>query len=227
MYICWEEILLGILQGYLDEKCDKRLPGILNFSVKEGYSILNRMIEDNKILQLKDAKKAYGHIRHVCVDIVIAQELERQDIEAKIDLKQVSKNGYTYPVIEVNGAIITAHKIFKPHLMPRSSWNRTNRSFLNREISLFDEENLNLDENQVPYVMLTYGGLDYKLDFVQLSLPDEGVTKWLDRVSITNAPYLVKGYTSNQRKDFELTFTKKVEEILEKENIHGTSKIQS
>ena len=93
--------------------------------------------------------------------------------------------------------------------MPRSSWNRTNRSFLNREISLFDEENLNLDENQVPYVMLTYGGLDYKLDFVQLSLPDEGVTKWLDRVSITNAPYLVKGYTSNQRKDFELTFTKR------------------
>ena len=28
-------------------------------------------------------QKAYGHIRHVCVDIVIAQELERQDIEAK------------------------------------------------------------------------------------------------------------------------------------------------
>ena len=53
--------IIGNFTGYLDEKCDKRLPGILNFSVKEGYSILNRMIEDNKILQLKDAKSLWTY----------------------------------------------------------------------------------------------------------------------------------------------------------------------
>lgn len=209
---------MDLLKNYLAAHCDKRVPGVFNFAIHEGFRQFNTMTEENKLLQLDEARNAYGMLRHICVDIIVETELERSGIDAKITKKQVSKNGYTYPVIELKGALVTLHKIQKAYYMPKSAWNRKKRSFLNKEISLFDDEiNVDYGEDVTPYIMLTYGGLNYSLDFVQLAIPNYGVTEWIDRMDITHELAVIKPYSSGQSKDIELTFNSKVQEYLEKE----------
>lgn len=217
---------MGLLKKYLDENCDKKLPGALSFATQKAFSKLDELIEREPILQIAASRNAYGHLRNSFVQILLETEIERQDIDAQVTWKQVSSNGYKYPVIESKGVLITEHKIRTPKSLPTSSWYKNNRSFLNKEISLFDDEiNDKYDENNTPYVMLTYGGKDYKLDFVQLSLPNFGVTSWIDTYDITKAFSVVKPYNINQEKEIELTFTKKVEEYIEERN--NERKIQS
>ncbi|WP_282801106.1 hypothetical protein [Secundilactobacillus kimchicus] len=210
---------MGILENYVNNSCDKRLPGAFSFSVRKAFSKLDELIEREPILKIKASRNAYGHLRNAFVQILLETEIERQNIDAQVSWKEVSNNGYRYPVIESKGILVTEHKIRTPKSVPEKSWYKDNRSFLNKEISLFDDEiNEEYGRDKTPYVMLTYGGKNYNLDFIQLALPDYGVTKWVDTYDITNAFSMVKPYTTNQEKEIDLTFTKKVAEYIEERN---------
>ncbi len=42
-----------------------------------------------------------------------------------------------------------------------------------------------------PFLLLTYGGSAQQLKWINLSLPDFEMKRWIDRVDITNAPVLL------------------------------------
>lgn len=96
---------MNILTKHLNQNCDPRLPGVLTFSVKEAYRYLHQIVKDNPILQQKESKKSYGHLRNSFVDIALQRVLENSSINHKIAPKSTStyKNGYTYLMIEVEG----------------------------------------------------------------------------------------------------------------------------
>ena len=61
--------------------------------------------------------------------------------------------------------------------------------------------------------MLTYGGLNHKLEFVTLGLPDAGLLGWVDQVNITNAPVLLINQEEVSN-GLQLTFTSEAEKIM-------------
>lgn len=212
--------IMGILESHLSKNCDPRMVGVLSLSIKEAYGFLDDLIQKEKILQRPEMKKTWGHIRHGLVDVGLKQVLQSSNIPHDIADKSSSRyrNGHTYLMVETKGAIITPAKVTKPGSVPKKALYRSKGSILNKNYNLFEEpQNINADYNEekIPFLLLTYGGKDHRLDFVNLGLPDVGVGTWIDSVDITNSPVLLlnKEEISN---DLQLTFTSKAEEIIKR-----------
>lgn len=216
---------MEIISNHLKKNCDPNLPGILSLGVKEAYSFLDDLIKKEKILQRQEMKQTWGHLRHGLIDVAIKQVLQSSSVQHEIADKTTSrhKNGHTYLMIEVKGAIITPAKVCRLNQVPRKAVFRDKGSILNKQFNLFEDQasiNSEYDENKLPFLLLTYGGLNHKLEFVNLGLPEAGVRKWIDHIEITNAPVLLnnKEEISN---DLQLTFTSEAEKILRGVNNAG------
>lgn len=216
---------MEILSNHLKNNCDPKLPGILSLGVREAYRFLDDLIKQEKILQREEMKKTWGHLRHGFVDVALKQVLQSSSIQHEVVDKTTSryKNGHTYLMVEVKGAIITPAKVYKPAQVPKKAVFRDKGSALNKQFNLFEDQdsiNAEYDENKLPFLLLTYGGLDHKLDFVNLGLPETGVRKWIDRINITNSPVLLKNKEEISN-DLQLTFTSEAEKILRGVNNAG------
>lgn len=213
-------IIIEILQNHLKLNCDPRLIGLLSLSIKEAYRYLDDLIQREIVLQRPEMKKSWGHIRHAFVDVGIKQVLESSKIPHEIVDKTSSKyrNGHTYLMIELEGAIITPSKVRSANEVPRKATFRNKGSVLNKQYDLFmnsDDLNKKYDSNYPPFLILTYGGKDYELEFINLGLPAEGVRQWVDIVDIMNAPVIVSN-KEEITQDLNLTFTESAEEIIKR-----------
>ena len=209
----------GILERHIKQNCDPNLRGLLSLSINEAYRFLDDLIQNNPVLQRDEMKKSYGHIRNGLIDVAIKEVLSKTKLPHKIADKTTSKNrnGYTYLMIEVRGAILTSAKVMKPHNFPRSAKNRSFNSLKNRQYNLFSNpEDLNekYDENNPPYIIITYGGDNHKLEFIQLGLPKDDASGWIDRIDITKVPVLLINETEIVN-DLNLTLTKESERIIQ------------
>ena len=176
---------MEILSNHLRSNCDPGLAGVLSLSVKEAYRFLDDLVEREKILQHNEMKQTLGHLRHGLIDVAIKKVLQSSNIPHEIADKTSSKyrNGHTYLMIETKGAIITPAKVFKSGDVPKRAIYRSKGGLLNRQYNLFEEPtdlNAQYDENNPPFLLLTYGGLNHKLEFVTLGLPDAGLLGWVD-----------------------------------------------
>ncbi|MGY0191355.1 hypothetical protein ACQ7AI_11265 [Lactococcus petauri] len=211
---------MGILQEHIKDNCDSRLQGVLSLGVREAYQFLEKLKESEKILQRPEMKKTYGHIRNGFIDVALKQVLESSEIPHEIVDKTVSRyrNGYTYLMIETQGAILTPSKVEKTISVPPKAIFRSKGSIINKQYTLFDNSddlNQKYDESNPPFLLLTYGGYDYKLDFVRLGLPDLDVKEWIDQVDITRSPVLLKNQNDVKR-ELELTFTSEAKQLIER-----------
>ena len=209
---------MTILTNHLSEKCDPRLQGVLSFGIKEAYRFLDEFVQRENFLQLPEMKQTWGYLRHGLVDVGLKQVLQSSKIEHEIVDKTSSRyaNGHTYLMIETKGAIITPAKVYAEQTVPKKAIYRSQGSVLNKNYNLFEEPadlNESYNKNDTPFLLLTYGGRNHMLDFVNLALPDLGVQQWIDRVNITNSPILL----ANEKEisnELQLTFTSKAESIL-------------
>lgn len=209
---------MDILSNHLKNNCDPKLPGVLSLSVREAYRFLDDMIEKEKVLQRPEMKKAWGHLRNGLIDVGIKQVLQSSNIHHEIADKTSSRyiNGYTYLMVETRGAILTPSKVRSKGAVPRKAIFRNKGSLLNKQYDLFNEpEDLNerYDESTPPFLLLTYGGRNHKLDFVKLGLPNLDVLGWIDQIDITNVPVLLTN-TKDIKNDLQLTFTSEAEKII-------------
>ena len=209
---------MEILSNHLRSNCDPGLAGVLSLSVKEAYRFLGDLVEREKILQHNEMKQTLGHLRHGLIDVAIKKVLQSSNIPHEIADKTSSKyrNGHTYLMIETKGAIITPAKVFKSGDVPKRAIYRSKGGLLNRQYNLFEEPtdlNAQYDENNPPFLLLTYGGLNHKLEFVTLGLPDAGLLGWVDQVNITNAPVLLINQEEVSN-GLQLTFTSEAEKIM-------------
>lgn len=218
---------MGIIQEYVDHKFDKRLPGTLNFAVREAYRYLDDLVSKNNVLQQPDLKKVYGYLRNGLVDVALKKTLSNSGMNVDIFPKEVSKfkNGYTYPLISVDGALITPAKIRSQNSFPKNAAYRYADSLLNRQIDLFASEEELIDTSNLSKqlsLILTYGGYDYKLQFVNLSLPAAGESVWLDNLSIDSYPVLLGSSESDMRERLKLSFTQTAQNIIAGDKNEGT-----
>ncbi|MBW7797523.1 hypothetical protein StDouc24_02855 [Streptococcus thermophilus] len=224
---------MGILKSHLAQECDARLAGELAYSVKEAYRFLWELIDNTPVLKNNpEMRKTFGHLRQALVDVALRLVLE--DSAMKTDVQMVSaannsQNGYTYTMIETKGAIISPVKTRTPKTMPKKALHRSLASIKNRQFDLFTtQEDLNerYDENTPPFILLSYGGKNHRLEFVQLGLPNVESEKWIEKVDIINAPRLITSSAEEQatHKKLDLSLTELSEELLGRE-INGTRKL--
>lgn len=209
---------MEILSSHLKSNCDPQLPGVLSLSIREAYRFLDELVTKEKIFQRTEMKKVWGHVRHGLVDVGIKQVLQSSNIQHEIADKASSKyaNGHTYLMVEARGAILTPAKVLNKDSIPRKAIFRNKGSLLNKQYNLFDKpEDINekYDENTPPFLLLTYGGRNHKLDFVRLGIPNLDVVGWIDQIDIINAPVLLNN-SQYIRNDLHLTFTSEAEEII-------------
>ena len=128
--------------------------------------------------------------------------------------------GYTYSMIEAKGAIISPAKTRSVTALPRKALHRDIASVKNRQFDLFtsqEEINQKYDENTPPFLLLTYGGKNNMLDYVQLGLPDIKAEMWIEQVDIINAPRIIVNNEENNY-DLGLTLTKFANDIMKGES---------
>lgn len=204
------------LENHLKNECDARLPGLLTYGVKEAYRYLDKLLETNPILREREMNKAYGHVRQGLVDVSLKWVFEKSDISSEIISKSApnNKNGYTYLVVNTQGAIVSPAKTRSAKHMPEKALHRIEASSNPFQLSLF-EEDVELEIESKPFILLTYGGADHKLEFVELGVPDPANNKWLDKVNIIHAPVLYENKEEKEmKKGLELTFTHAANELL-------------
>ncbi|HGD3008760.1 TPA: hypothetical protein ACIN9P_001974 [Streptococcus agalactiae] len=221
---------MGILRNHLEESCDPRLIGELNYAVQEAYNFLNSLIEANPLLKHKEMRKSYGHIRQALVDLSLRIVLGSSTMPSEVQMLSAShnKNGYTYTMIESKGAIISPVKTRSRQAVPKKALHRSLGSIKNRQFTLFDDNtslNSVYDENNPPFILLTYGGKNHTLEYVQLGLPDVEVEQWIEKVDITNATRLTIADTNPEatKKKLDLSLTELSEELLRRDN-NGTTR---
>lgn len=214
-----------IFSEYVDNNMDKRLPGVLSLAMSEGYREFHEMTKNIPLLKLTEARNSYGTIRLVCVNIMIKEHLIRAELVNNIRDVTVSPNGYTYQLFEVDGGSFTAQKTLSVKAMPRHALYRDEYSALNTELLLFDhiDDEGNIIKNDVNsftapevsdiYFMLTYGGKNYNLDFLQMGLPSKDNENWIERIPILNRMAVISPSKSDQR-DLEVSFKKEFEGIM-------------
>lgn len=215
-----EEDFMKILSNHVKNNVDPRLVGTLALSVKEAYRFLDELVQREKIFQKTEMKKVWGHVRHGLVDVGLKQVLKSSNIPHEVADMNSSryKNGHTYLMVETKGAIITPAKTLSPVSVPKKAIFRSKGSILNKNYDLFAiEEDLNEEysEETPPFLILTYGGADHKLDFIRLGLPNLDVSGWKDQIDIINAPVLLSN-TKDITDDLRLTFTAEAKELIER-----------
>lgn len=204
---------MNSLDAYVSKNCDPRLLGVLSFAIREAYRYLRELLKNNPILEKSEMKKCIGHIRNGLVDVAIKDVLLSSGIECNIQDKSVSRypNGYTYLMIEVKGAILTTAKTASVRSVPKKALHRSRGSILNRQYNLFDNADDLNDEygsNTPAYILVTYGGKNYELEYINLGLPDLDVENWKAVKDITNVPMLISKTQKKEVKDkLNLKFT--------------------
>lgn len=223
---------MGILQSHLEIECDPRLAGELAYSIKEAYRYLWELINATPVLQHPEMRKTYGHIRQALVDVALRLVLE--DSSMPVDVQMIAatnnkRNGYTYTMIETKGAIISPVKTRSVRAVPKKALHRSVASIKNKQFDLFttqEDINKQYDEITPPFILLTYGGLNHHLQFVQLGLPDVDSEQWIEKVDILNAPRIITS-TEQERatqKKLDLTLTE-LSEDLRRRVVNGTTNI--
>ena len=223
---------MGILQSHLEIECDPRLAGELAYSIKEAYRYLWELINATPVLQHPEMRKTYGHIRQALVDVALRLVLE--DSSMPVDVQMIAatnnkRNGYTYTMIETKGAIISPVKTRSVRAVPKKALHRSVASIKNKQFDLFttqEDINKRYDETTPPFILLTYGGLNHHLQFVQLGLPDVDSEQWIEKVDILNAPRIITS-TEQERatqKKLDLTLTE-LSEDLRRRVVNGTTNI--
>jgi len=215
----------GILERHLMHNCSRELCGLISLSINEAYRFLDDLIKTTPLLQKPELKKSYGYIRSGLVDVAIKEVFSKGNLRHKIADKSTSKyrNGYTYLMIEVKGGIITPAKVNRSYEFPRPAKNRTYNSLKNRQMNLFsnpEDINEKYDEKNPPYMIITYGGSDFKLEFINLGLPREDASGWIDLLDITKVPSLIvnKNEIVNE---LNLSFTREAERLIEESGRDG------
>ena len=186
---------MSTLSNHISQHCDPRLVGLLSFSIKEAYRFLAEMTNKEIYLQ-PEMKKTWGYLRNGLVDVALKRVFENSGIEYEIADETTSKhkNGHTYLMIGVKGAIITPSKVRTANSVPKKAIHRDKGCLLNKNYNLFDDPddlNYGYDEETVPFMILTYGGSNHELEFVSLGLPDIEMNTWVDIIDITNAHVLL------------------------------------
>lgn len=211
------------LDKHIKENCDNRLMGTLAFGVKETYSEFHELVKRTTILQSPEMKQTHGYIVHGMIDVMLKQILVSSGINHNLKDKTTCKfkNGHTYFLAEVDGALITPKKLYKPKSFPKKAKYRTELSYINKEISLFDDyvdDSVNLDNvynnNESPFLLLTYGGKNQQVEWINLALPDFEMKEWIDRVDITNSPVILPNQ-KQVKEELQLTFTQNAERLIE------------
>ena len=223
---------MGILQSHLEIECDPRLAGELAYSIKEAYRYLWELINATPVLQHPEMRKTYGHIRQALVDVALRLVLE--DSSMPVDVQMIAatnnkRNGYTYTMIETKGTIISPVKTRSVRAVPKKALHRSVASIKNKQFDLFttqEDINKRYDETTPPFILLTYGGSNHHLQFVQLGLPDVDSEQWIEKVDILNAPRIITS-TEQERatqKKLDLTLTE-LSEDLRRRVVNGTTNI--
>lgn len=205
-----------ILHDYLRKECDAKLPGLLSFGVREAYEYLDKLIENNPILKEPEMNKAYGHIRQGLVDVSLKWVFEKSEVSNRVINKSAknNKNGYTYLLIETSDAIVSPVKTRSTKHMPKKALHRLEASANPFQLGLFDEMN-EREEGSKPFLLLTYGGANHKLDYIELGMPDAENNAWLDKVNIIHSPVMYETHTEKEmKKGLELTFTDAAAKLL-------------
>lgn len=223
---------MGILQSHLEIECDPRLAGELTYSIKEAYRYLWELINATPVLQHPEMRKTYGHIRQALVDVALRLVLE--DSSMPVDVQMIAatnnkRNGYTYTMIETKGAIISPVKTRSVRAVPKKALHRSVASIKNKQFDLFttqEDINKQYDETTPPFILLTYGGLNHHLQFVQLGLPDVDSEQWIEKVDILNAPRIITSAEQERatQKKLDLTLTE-LSEDLRRRVVNGTTNI--
>lgn len=223
---------MGILQSHLEIECDPRLAGELAYSIKEAYRYLWELINATPVLQHPEMRKTYGHIRQALVDVALRLVLE--DSSMPVDVQMIAatnnrSNGYTYTMIETKGAIISPVKTRSVRAVPKKALHRSVASIKNKQFDLFttqEDINKRYDETTPPFMLLTYGGLNHHLQFVQLGLPDVDSEQWIEKVDILNAPRIITSTEQERatKKKLDLTLTE-LSEDLRRRVVNGTTNI--
>ena len=221
---------MTVLENFLNNQADPKLPGFLSNSIRRGYSSFGELVKREPELQLRDARNSFGYLRHIFVDIVLKRDVLNSNIDFKLQTKQIPENGYTYLVIEHKNSIITLHKTNSKKGLPVKAVNRTRQSHINSGVP-FDYPQLSLFENpplekdmispDQMYLMVTYGGTDYKLDYVNIGMPNDGVTSWIDIKDITNSFTTFETVSATEQKEIDLEFQNEVKRMLEREKKNG------
>lgn len=223
---------MGILRTHLEAECDPRLAGELAYSIKEAYRFLWELIDTTPVLRHPEMRKTYGHIRQALVDVAL--RLVLKDSSMRTDVQMLSAvnnkvNGYTYTMIETKGAIISPVKTRSIKTMPKKALHRSVASVKNKQFDLFttqEDINKHYDADNPPFLLLTYGGKNHHLQFVQLGLPNVDTEQWIEKVDIMNAQRIVASKDQEQttQKKLDLTLTELSEELLRRE-VNGTRNI--
>ena len=208
------------------------MAGELAYSIKEAYRYLWELINATPVLQHPEMRKTYGHIRQALVDVALRLVLE--DSSMPVDVQMIAatnnkRNGYTYTMIETKGAIISPVKTRSVRAVPKKALHRSVASIKNKQFDLFttqEDINKRYDETTPPFILLTYGGSNHHLQFVQLGLPDVDSEQWIEKVDILNAPRIITS-TEQERatqKKLDLTLTE-LSEDLRRRVVNGTTNI--
>ncbi|WP_164682917.1 hypothetical protein [Streptococcus hyointestinalis] len=223
---------MGILRTHLETECDPRLSGELAYSIKEAYRFLWELIDATPVLKNPEMHKTYGHIRQALVDVALRLVLEDSAMRADVQMisaKNNRNNGYTYTMIETKGAIISPAKTRNIKAMPKKALHRSVASIKNKQFDLFTtQEDINerYDATTPPFMLLTYGGINHHLHYIQLGLPNVDTEKWIEKVDIFNAQRIITSKEQEQatQKKLDLTLTELSEELL-KRGTDGTKSI--
>ena len=197
---------MNFLDYILENEIDQSLPGFFSGSIKKGYNLSNELIKREDELQLPEAENIYGYLRHFYIDILLKRETKNSNIDLKIKSNSVVPNGYTYFTFNYGKYVFTVNKTTRKSGFPRDAKNRTYRCSINEDISanqmsLFEQPSdkiVPIDSGKT-YLMVTYGGTGFNLDYVEIGLPDADAKKWLFQKDITNALSIVQPASDLER----------------------------
>lgn len=177
-------------ENYLDEHCDTKIQGMLSYSINKGYDYFHKLIEDTPILKNREMLSSYGHIRNGLVKLALREVFEYYGMGNYIEQINTSyyKNGYEFLRINLDSCFITVSKTRNNRSFPKSSKYMEKQRKKSNELSLFEDDN---DKMVLPYFIVTYGGFDEKLEYINIGIPSSTDNKWMGIKSIKNIPLLI------------------------------------
>ena len=187
----------------------------------EAYNMVKTVAEDKEWISWIGSKDLLVHMRIYAVQFQISKLVDNGALSDKFRYKiarNVADNCNHLEISSDRSVMTISHVMYEKKVPPRAEF-RLNKGISNQIALDLGFEEFSRRATDPFYVLLTHGGDEESLKFVNIGIPDAYVQKWAYRKNLFNEPYTLPQIDSEKIQDTKelMNFKTKIEGAIKKD----------
>ncbi len=146
--------------------------------VRRAYSAIDQLITENEVLNWSVADNLVGNLINTAVEFEFKRMIDKGDLKLEYNVSFNKRKNHKHIELISQNTISTISQVKNKYSVPRKAIFRNNLSCSNQLMFDIYDNSLNFKESP-KYILLTHGGKNGNVDFLNLGMPQPYNKGWI------------------------------------------------